>query len=306
MVAKVKRDAPGSSVLVCFDMNNLPLMRSSECAFCRGDHLHGDRPGRNCSTSYQCGPSPYLSALQEGFPQRLAVHDVTNGAPGVMFEGYPGLAKYEFTEEAARRLSNFLSGWIMRHDFDGIYLDGYVEPTIKARNFVRVSRAHGHNFLEMDRLYDIDGDGHPEDTAQIAASHFAWAPSFVASLRAQLGPKRTILANSGGPISDSSLSGIAIESEFLHRVRSTHSLGEAFVAQHAVTLAGGENREPLSVFWLTHSNAVPKKRQCDVIGALQEKYPWLQAGTDFFDGSYVVCPRYRRQAPGARSGEHVE
>ena len=29
--------------------------------------------------------------------------------------------------------------------------------------------------------------------------------------------------------------------------------------------------------------------QCRNVAALQKQYPWTQAGTDFFDGSHVVC-----------------
>ena len=39
----------------------MPLAPSAECPFCNS-HIMGDRPGRNCSTTYRCGPSPFLSA----------------------------------------------------------------------------------------------------------------------------------------------------------------------------------------------------------------------------------------------------
>ena len=29
--------------------------------------------------------------------------------------------------------------------------------------------------------------------------------------------------------------------------------------------------------------------QCQTVADLQQQYPWVQAGTDFFDGSHVVC-----------------
>ena len=75
--------AGGSKVVAYWDFNDVPLLGATaqECPFCRG-HIMGDRAGRNCSTTYACGPSPFLSALQRTFPAALAVHDVTNGAPG--------------------------------------------------------------------------------------------------------------------------------------------------------------------------------------------------------------------------------
>ena len=35
--------------------------------------------------------------------------------------------------------------------------------------------------------------------------------------------------------------------------------------------------------------AMPAAQQCKEVAALQAQYPWVQAGTDFFDGSHVVC-----------------
>ena len=76
---KIKRDVSGSSVVAYFDFGNMPLANSPECPFCHS-HIMGDRPGRNCSTTYHCGPSPFLAELQRVFPPRLAVHDITDGA----------------------------------------------------------------------------------------------------------------------------------------------------------------------------------------------------------------------------------
>ena len=85
----------------------------------------GDRPGRNCSTTYHCGPSPFLDALQQAFPAELAVHDITDGRPGVMVESYPGLAHYVWNNRTAPALASFLSKWLLEGGWDGLYLDGY-------------------------------------------------------------------------------------------------------------------------------------------------------------------------------------
>ena len=43
------------------------------------------------------------------------------------------------------------------------------------------------------------------------------------------------------------------------------------------------------VLWLTHSESVNASAQCEEVARLQRQFPWVQAGTDFFDGSHVVC-----------------
>lgn len=67
LIAKVKADVPGSSVVAYWDFGDVPLPHSAECPFCQG-HIMGDRPGRNCSTTYSCGPSPFLKALWQVWP----------------------------------------------------------------------------------------------------------------------------------------------------------------------------------------------------------------------------------------------
>jgi hypothetical protein len=57
--------------------------------------------------------------------------------------------------------------------------------------------------------------------------------------------------------------------------------------QHLATFSAGI--APLSVLWLTHSGSMSPAQQCKEVGELQQRYPWTQAGTDFFDGSHIVC-----------------
>ena len=77
-------------------------------------------------TTYRCGPSPFLSALQDTFPLAQAVHDITDGMPGTMVEGYPGLAKYIWNNVSAPLLAKFLSNWLNDNGYDGLYMDGRV------------------------------------------------------------------------------------------------------------------------------------------------------------------------------------
>jgi len=287
LVAKVKGDVSGSKVLAYFDFGDAPLAPSPECPFCAG-HIMGDRPGRNCSTTYRCGPSPFLEALQLALPPRLAVHDVTDGRPGACVQSYPGLAKYVWTAEAARRLAPFWAGWIRSHGFDGLYLDGYVEPDLVDYRQCALKAQGCQSFIKSGRAYDIDGDGVAESAAEIAGSYFAWGPAFVATLRAALPPSALILANAAGALSDSSLSGVTIEMEACVTTRGgARKCADALDAQRAATEAGGGT--PVSVLWLTHAESMPAAKQCQAVAALQQQYPWVQAGTDFFDGSHIVC-----------------
>ena len=144
------------------------------------------------------------------------------------------------------------------------------------------------SFMKEGHLYDVDGDGKADSAADVSGSYFAWAPAFVAMVRKRLGDGAVILANSAGSISDSSLSGITIEMEACTGDHGgPKKCANALNAQRAATAAAG--RAPLSVLWLTHSESMPPKAQCAAVAALQKAYPWVQAGTDFFDGSQIVC-----------------
>lgn len=246
----------------------------------------GDRPGRNCSTTYHCGPSPFLTQLQQTFSPKLAVHDVTDGLPGVMLESYPGLAKYVWNADSAPLLAKFLGDWVSAHGFDGLYLDGYVSPSRVDFHQCALKEEGCQSFMKPNRSYDIDGDGHADSADAVYASYFAWGPAFVAMLRARLGAGAVVLANSAGSISDSSLSGVTIEMEACAR-GSTRACSDALDAQRAATASVGTT--PISVLWMTHSEAMPAAEQCKIVAQLQLQYPWVQAGTDFFDGSHVVC-----------------
>lgn len=287
-IAKVKRDVPGSHVIAYFDFGDMPLSNSVECPFCHS-HIMGDRPGRNCSTTYSCGPSPFLSGLQHAFPTRLAVHDVTNGSvPGVCVQSYWGLAKYVWNAEGAQILAQFLGEWIVAHGFDGIYLDGYVEPDRVDFHECHLKEEGCQSFIKPGHVYDIDGDGRPETPSEIYGSYFAWGPAFLAMMRRRLGRDAIILANSAGSLSDASLSGVTIEMEACTAKHGgARKCSDALHGQHTATAAAGGT--PVSVLWLTHSNSMPAAQQCKLMESLQAQYPYVQAGTDFFDGSHVVC-----------------
>ena len=248
----------------------------------------GDRPGRNCTTTYKCGPSTFLTELQNIFPKKYAVHDITNGLPGIMLESYPGLAKYVWNAKNAPLLAGFLSKWVLENGFDGIYLDGYVQPSRVNFNQCTLKEEGCQSFMKANHTYDIDGDGIADSSSEIYGAYFAWAPTFVAIMRQKLGSKAIILANSAGSISDSSLSGITIEMEACNGNGGAERCANGLDAQKIVTNAV-DNKEAISVLWLTHSNTIPAAEQCKIVQKLQNEYPWVRAGTDFFDGSHITC-----------------
>ena len=128
-IAKVKRDVPGASVVGYWDFGEMPLTATPElCPFCTG-HVMGDRAGRNCSTTYPCGRGSFTDALNASIPHELLIRRRTGlDKQWKLVEGYPGLPAYCHNKNLSPLLSEFLGGWLANHSFDGIYLDGYVEP----------------------------------------------------------------------------------------------------------------------------------------------------------------------------------
>eukprot|EP00040_Diaphanoeca_grandis_P013656 m.69024 g.69024 ORF g.69024 m.69024 type:complete len:375 (+) comp24034_c0_seq1:111-1235(+) len=277
-LAKVRQMVPASRIVAYWDFGDIPLKPSDPalCPFCTG-HTMGDRPGRNCTTTYHCSDpeyNPFVAALNAVFPSELAIRQLFPANNSYQLaQGYPGLAGYLWTEKSATILSKFLSGWVQQIGFDGIYLDGYIQP----------SKREFH-----DSGYDYDGDGVAETAEEQAALYFAWAPAFVAMMRQALGEKAIILANSAGAVSDTSLSGLTIELEAcVPTDGGEKSCGAALGGQHVAT--SSVNRESVSVLWLTHSESMGPAEQCAFAAKLQTEFPWVQQGTDFFDGSHIVC-----------------
>jgi hypothetical protein len=229
------------------------------------------------TTTYACSPpnnNPFVKELNQIFPPTLAIrqlHPQNNSYS--LIQGYPGLASYMWTSKTTPLLHSFLSTWVQAIGFDGIYLDGYGRQT----------------FDDLPNTgYDYDGDGVPETAVQVQNLYNGFAPAFVAMMRNTLGRKALILANSGEANTDVSLSGLTIELEGCTAVHGgKKTCGASLSGQDlAVTSVG---RESLSVLWLTHSNEMSPNEQCTFAKKMQDMYPFVQEGTDFFDGSHIVC-----------------
>ena len=278
-IAKVKSAIPGAAVLAYFDFGETPIKPEASdagvCACCTG-HVMGDREGRNCSTTYPCsdGHSPaYLQSLNAHFPPSYAARKPSaDGGPPALRCSYPGLAQYVWSNRSAPAIGAWLGGWATQHGFDGVYLDGYLARA--------PSYAPG---------WDYDGDGVAESTADAIAQYESWAPVFVAELRKALGDDAIILANAAGPDSDPNLNGLTIEMEACTAASGGLSkCTDALLGQKAATELAG--RDPVSLMWLTHSEQMPAAQQCAAVAGIVREYgDWIQAGTDFFDGSHVQC-----------------
>ncbi len=114
------------------------------------------------------------------------------------------------------------------------------------------------------------------------SQYIAWAPYFSFHLRKSLGNDFLLIANAAGPLSDPMLNGITIEME---SCLDEKACTDALLGQEAVSHNNGNT----GVLWLTHSEVMPPKQQCDQVHKMQQEMPWVYAGTDFFDGSHIVC-----------------
>jgi len=284
VVAAVKAAAPGARVVGYFDFGDMPFLNPTagaplniSCACCTG-HVMGDLPGRNCTTTYDCGAGSFTDALAAAIPPTAFVARL-DLAPGrrEMQCGYPGLPAYIPSASTAPVIADFVADFFTAAGLDGAYLDGFLSPTLKAKGIADACGPAGASC-------DFNGDGVAETLAEALAQYTAWAPALVARLRARLGASALILANSAGALSDASLSGLTIEME---ACLDEGACTNAMLGQADVTATLG--RAPTSVFWLTHSEVMPPAQQCAEVAAWQAAHPWILAGTDFFDGSHVVC-----------------
>lgn len=124
-MAKLKAAVPGAHVLGYFDVGYIPIKPTDgSCPNCTG-HIMGDRPGRNCTTTYSCAttPSAFSAALNAAFLGVWAARDgKTVVAGGVPTERgfYAGQANYIPFRDSAAALSGFLGTWLPAHGFDGV------------------------------------------------------------------------------------------------------------------------------------------------------------------------------------------
>jgi hypothetical protein len=182
-------------------------------------------------------------------------------------------------KESADALTQLLSMVVKDGGFDGLYLDGYIDP-----------RTYKPPAVMKGRHLDYDGDGEADNPEAVVKQYQEFGPYFVAELRKALGPSAVILANSAGPNADPNLNGLTIEMEACTDLQGC--LGALKEAE------GVGTKPPVSVLWLTHSEAMSPEQQCERAATIQATLgPWVQAGTDFFDGSCIVCNNTQSRLP---------
>ena len=282
VAAQVRAAAPGARVAAYWDFGELPWLNATAgaelnttCPCCTG-HVMGDLPGRNCSTTYACGAGSFTDALAAAVPPTALVArlDDPQAPPGtrVVQCAYPGLAMFVPSAQSALLVADFVGGFVLEAGFDGVYLDGYEPPTVKS--------------VACAGACDYNGDGQADSPKEALAQYTAWAPALVARLRSRLGPSALLLANSAGPLSDSSLDGLTIEMEACLDARACT---DAMLGQAAASAAARPGSAIASVFWLTHAEVMNASQQCAEVAAWQAAHPFILQGTDFFDGSHISC-----------------
>ena len=230
-----------------------------------------------------CAEDEYAKAYAQAFPPRLAINRVfaenASRIPQCLYSKGP---LYLFGNESVTSMVPFLSGLVQRHGFDGLYMDQfYYAPTY--------GRTVYEALLNDSGEYDTDGDGKADTVESMTAQAAKWFPVFIERLRQELGPSALLLGNGNfGAGTDLPLSpaevhvnGRTIEMEgcknvtgCIHAFRAHAEIGHA---------------PHMGVLWLTHSDIVPLETQCRTAAEVQAALPWVAIGTDYYDGSHVIC-----------------
>jgi len=266
---KIRTEVPGSKVFAYWCVEFIPIFTNE----CSTGHIMGDRDGRNCSTTYKCtdGQTPEFNRqVNDAFPKEWAKRQLGPGSDPVLQCGYKGQATYVMFNESAYSLAKMLSSVVLEQGFDGIYLDGYIDPhTYKKPTF------------PSGVQYDFNGDDVPDTPEDVQTQYKTYTPLFVQLLREYMGENLLIIANSAGANPDPNLNGLTIEMEAcLDRAACEGALIES---------AKVGAKPSISALWLTHSEAMSAEEQCLTAATIQSNLPFVQVGTDFFDGSSIVC-----------------
>ena len=283
------RRALDVKVLMYFDATDLKLKLRGECAPGappQDCNVSGAELWTRCSsgaiaccTSYNCSafdaptcaPDAFDRALAEIVDPGWAIHRLhaSSSSVPICWYGFGPLHVHSKTSTAA--LVPFLARWVEENGFDGLYIDEFFQEF------------PGKTYLGKypeGTLFDADGDGRADSVAEIEAMYVRNAPRFSFALRnalgnTSLGEHALLIANTGGALVDAALNGITIEA-----CDDEAQCAEWFAAQAAVAHA-----PPLSVMWLKGSSP----EECATAARLRKRFPFLLEGTDFYDGTHVVC-----------------
>jgi hypothetical protein len=188
-VQKLKANVPGALVLAYWCLNCIPIRPADPalCPCCTG-HIMGDKPNRNCSTSYHCSESSaYQTLINGAFPAALARNQLFPNGSSAATCIYPGQAYYIPCAASVKTLVPMLASIVVEAGFDGVYIDNYIHPD-------SFSPPHDPPGL----LFDYDGDGVPETRDEAIAQYRHFAPVFAATLRNLLPEGSILLGNAAG------------------------------------------------------------------------------------------------------------
>jgi hypothetical protein len=187
-VEKLKASVP-AIVLAYWCLNCIPIRPADKamCPCCTG-HIMGDKPNRNCSTSYHCAESSaYQSLINDAFPATFARNQLFPNGSSAATCIYPGQAYYIPCAASVKTLAPMLASVVAEAGFDGVYIDNYIHPD---------------SFSPPDHppslLFDYDGDGKPESRDEAIAQYRQFAPAFAAALRKLLPEGSILLGNAAG------------------------------------------------------------------------------------------------------------
>jgi len=262
MIHEVK-DKTGALLLLYWDSQHTPALAIG----CSTGDVEGDAPGKLVPHSNQ-GEYAYKMRSM-GFSPEYAVRPIPLNYSNPIVCRYPGLASYVLMKKSADVIVDFIADWAEKYGFDGFYLDNQ----FSSASFAQYNPTGGGSI-------DVNGDGIADSIEDIVTQYTNWRPYYTQKLRKRL-PNAIIMGNSGGPLSDPAMNGLSLEMEYCEDVQRCIDI---FEAQAAVGVS-----PPLSILWLTHSNIIPPQQQCATAKIIQDKLPWIVIGTDFFDGSHVVC-----------------
>eukprot|EP01051_Picozoa_sp_SAG22_P011059 SAG22_NODE_1036_length_5904_cov_4.908355_6_plen_441_part_00 len=240
------------------------------------------------SGGYKCGDDAYNRELRQHLNSSWVISRLLSNssrAPICTDESGP---LYIPSDASASAIVAWLARKHGEFKLDGLYLDGRSTTYSFSQGWPLAVNKTGWQF-------DIDGNGTPDSYSDMVGQFTAFAPLVTTKLRVALGPSTVIVANAGAGLSDPMLSGITVEIEGC--VQSKSACENGLMAQQEVALAAqammpsSKVAPPLlSILWLTHSELMPAAEQCKHARAWQKQMPWLMIGTDFYDGSFVVCP----------------
>ena len=296
-IAAVKR-ALNATVLMYFDTTDMAVKAphgvcAADSANCN-THLpcSSGGPGLCCTTfdcdrfknAHLCPADEFYTRLGQVFKLSWTINLLGGGANNDT--AAEPLCRYYFGplfcpfQESIDALVPFVSRWVKSVGFDGIYMDEF---------FPSADIAYPLGLL-ANRSFDANGDGQPETIADLKAQFSKFKPLLAAGLRWAMGPEAVMLANTVPGLTDPSLNGFTIEMESCSSESGYARCVATLEAQHKVSVSNG--LKAMSIMWLTgESIANPAAAQCVRVAKIQQRMPWVMEGTDFYDGSHVICNR---------------